>query len=348
MSPLFPIPDRTFIIAEAGVNHNGSLDMARSMIDAAVAAGADAVKFQLFDPQALTTSKVPMAQYQRSGGEQMGVDSQQALLARLALPKEAYEALQEYAQQKGILFLCTPFDDASAKYLCETLRLPYLKIASGEVTNLPFLKRLASYSLPIILSTGMSTLTEIEAAVAAIRSQSEVPLALLHCVSAYPAPVDSLNLKAIQTLKAQFPDCTIGFSDHSLGIHMSIVAVALGARIIEKHFTLDKTLPGPDHKASLSISELADLVSTVREVEQALGDGVKSPQDCERDCMQVARKSLVMRYNRPSGYTLTENDVVIKRPGTGLAPSRLEEVIGKRLKAPVVEDELLTLEKLEV
>jgi N,N'-diacetyllegionaminate synthase len=338
--------NQTFIIAEAGVNHNGDIQLAKALIDLAVRSGANAVKFQLFDPETLTSNATPLAAYQQQNASGTAPKSQRELLTELALPLEAFPDLQAYAEQQGILFLCSPFDEASAQYLHHQLKLPCLKIASGEITNLPFLEMLGELNTPLILSTGMSTLVEIQTAVQAVWKVNKVPLGLLHCVSAYPAPTEAVNLKAMATIQEAFPDCIIGYSDHTLGTHISIAAVALGARIIEKHFTLDKTLPGPDHKASLSVEELQTMVYAIREIEQALGDGVKQPQPCEQDCIQVARKSLVSRYDLPKGHRLTLADLVAKRPGTGISPVYLQELVGKQLNQPVKQDELITLEMI--
>ncbi len=338
--------EKTWIIAEAGVNHNGSMELAKHLIDGAKKAGADAVKFQLFDPEKLTSKAAPLAAYQVKNQQNATTDSQQELLKALALPPETFRELQQYAVQQEILFLCTPFDEGSARFLHEELQLPCLKISSGELTNLPFLEMLSGLNTPILLSTGMGTLDEVHQAVAALRKMHQAPLGLLHCVSSYPAPVEAVNLRAMKTLQHAFPDCVIGYSDHTLDKHVSLAAVALGARIIEKHFTLDTTLPGPDHKASLTVDELTLMIRQIREIEHALGDGIKRPQSCEMDCIAVARKSLVAARDLPAGHVLLAEDIVIKRPGTGIAPARLGQLIGVRLPMAVSQDALLPTDLL--
>lgn len=339
---------RCFIIAEAGVNHNGSMEMAKALIDGAAQAKVDAVKFQLFNPEKLTSKVAPMAAYQQRNNENAGVDSQQALLKSLALPDEAFRELQAYANQRGILFLCTPFDEESALFLHHELKLPALKISSGELTNIPFLEMLGDLNTPVMLSTGMGTLEEVRQAVDAVWKKNRAPLGLFHCVSSYPAPTDAINLHAMATLREAFPECVIGYSDHTLGTHIPAAAVALGARIIEKHFTLDKTLPGPDHQASLTVEELGGMVRQIREVEAGLGDGVKRPQSCELDCINVARKSLVAARDLTAGHVLGREDIAIKRPGTGISPAMLGQVLGQALPAAVQADELLPEALLQV
>ncbi len=339
--------DKTFVIAEAGVNHNGNLSMAKELVDAAIEAKADAVKFQLFNPDTLASKQTPLAAYQAETLSDQKTKTQHDLLASLTLPEEAYKELQAYAAQRGIMFLCTPFDEVAAQYLHHDLQLPMLKIPSGEVTNLPFLRMLGRMNTPIILSTGMSTLAEVQAAEAALRQENpDLPLSLLHCVSSYPTTPDSVNLRALQTLDQAFPNCLIGYSDHTLGWNVTVAAVALGARIIEKHYTLDKDLPGPDHKMSLTAAELKAMMQAIREVESALGDGVKQPQPIEGDCIAKARKSLIIRKDLPAGHQLSLNDLAIKRPGTGISPAQLEAVIGKTLTLPMAEDSVLHWEHL--
>jgi N,N'-diacetyllegionaminate synthase len=345
--PIFDIP-KTFIIAEAGVNHNGSIDLAKQLIDAASKAGASAVKFQLFNPEQLTSKVAPLAEYQAQGSGE--AENQLDMLNALALLPEDFRVLQAYAKQKNILFLCSPFDDESARYLHEELKLPCIKLGSGELTNIPLLQKIAAWKTPIILSTGMANLKETQEAVACIQKSSPLgeqhPLAILHCTSSYPAPFESLNLKACQTLAQHFPHCVVGYSDHSEGIHASIAAVALGVRIIEKHFTLDKNLPGPDHKASISVEELSALVQQIRDIEIALGSGVKEPHPIEQDCTQVARKSLVAARHLPAGHCLTSNDILVKRPGIGIPPAKFDQLIGLTLAQAIQEDALFPDELL--
>jgi N-acetylneuraminate synthase len=345
---IFDTP-QTFIIAEAGVNHNGDLNLARQLIDGAFEAGADAVKFQLFEPSLLASQFAPLAVYQAMASEKPAL-SQLELLRGLALAPKDFIELQAYAQKVGILFLCTPFDEKSADFLHTELKLPCLKLGSGELTNLPYLSMLGRLNTPLILSTGMGTLAEIKTAVACVQEASllgaDAPIALTHCVSAYPAPFNALNLHACQTMAQAFPNCVVGYSDHSPGIHASVAAVALGARIIEKHFTLDKTLPGPDHQASLTVEELKMMIQQIRDIEIALGDGNKAPQPIELDCLQVARKSLVAAHNLPVGHRLTAKDILIKRPGTGIPPAGLEKLIGLTLLQSIQEDALFPTELL--
>jgi N,N'-diacetyllegionaminate synthase len=328
---------RCFVIAEAGVNHNGDLGLARRLVDAAADAGADAVKFQTFRTGALVSAAAPKARYQvetTGGGE-----SQQAMLARLELSAEAHAALMQHAARRGLVFFSTPFDEASADLL-EGLGVDLFKVPSGEVTNVPLLRHIAAKGRPVLLSTGMCTLDEVAAAVATIRAAGDPPLAILHCVSAYPAPAEDTNLKAMDTLRARF-DCPVGLSDHSLGIEIALAAVARGAALLEKHVTLDRTLPGPDHRASLEPADFAALVRGVRAVESALGDGVKRPMPSELDTRAVARRSLVAARALAAGHRLGPDDIAIKRPGTGIPPADMDRVLGQRLRRGVAADELL-------
>jgi N-acetylneuraminate synthase/N,N'-diacetyllegionaminate synthase len=327
----------TFVIAEAGVNHNGDLDLARRLIDAAAAAGADAVKFQTFRTEALVSAAAPKARYQvETTG---GAESQQAMLARLELGRDAHAMLRDHAAACGLVFFSTPFDEASADLL-GALGVELFKVPSGEVTNLPLLRHVAAKGRPVLLSTGMSTLDEVAAAVETIRAAGDPPLAILHCVSAYPAPVEDTNLRAMDTLHARFGR-PVGLSDHTLGIEIALAAVARGAAVLEKHLTLDRALPGPDHRASLEPTDFAALVRGVRAIERALGDGDKRPMPSELDTRSVARRSLVAARALPAGHRLTRGDVAIKRPGTGLAPADLEAVVGRTLARAVGADELL-------
>jgi sialic acid synthase SpsE/CMP-N-acetylneuraminic acid synthetase len=315
-----------FVIAEAGVNHNGDPAMAARLIDAAAAVGADAVKFQTFDPAALASAQAPTAEYQRRSGES-GAD-QREMLARLALPVEAWAGLQRRARERGIEFLSTPFDDSSADLL-EGLGVPAFKVGSGELTNLPFIGRLAARGRPLLLSTGMADMVEVAAAVDAVRAHGDVPLALFHCVSSYPADPADANLRAIETLRRAFGVPT-GWSDHTPGTEVAVAAVAAGATLIEKHLTLDRRLPGPDHAASLQPREFEALVRSVRAVEAAMGSGDKVPVVAERDVARVARRSLHWRRSLPAGHVVGDDDVDILRPGTGLAPALANTLVGRR------------------
>lgn len=328
-----------FVIAEAGVNHNGDLALAKRLIDAAHAAGADAVKFQTFKAERLVTAAASKAAYQARTGS--AAESQLAMLQRLELSPGMHVELQAHCQATGILFLSTPFEEVSADLL-DQLGLPLFKIPSGEITNLPFLAYLARKGRPLILSTGMSTLGEVEAAVTTIAAAGQPPLALLHCVTQYPAPVAEINLRAMATLAAAF-GLPVGYSDHTTGTHISLAAVALGACIIEKHFTLDRTLPGPDHAASLEPVELHALASAIRDVEAALGDGRKRPMPCEAECARVARKSLVAAHDLQAGARLSASDMAIKRPGTGLAPALGAHLLGLTLACDLPADTVLQM-----
>lgn len=326
-----------FIIAEAGVNHNGSLDLALRLIDAAKASGADAVKFQTFRADLLATRSAQKAPYQErttASGE-----SQFEMLKRLELDASAHQRLLDHSRQAGIQFLSSPFDMQSADLLA-ALGVPLFKVPSGEITNLPFLEHLARKGRPLILSTGMSTLGEVEEAVRVIQSAGSQQLTLLHCVTEYPAPYPEVNLRAMQTLKTAF-GLPVGYSDHTPGIDIAIAAAALGAEVIEKHFTLDRSLPGPDHAASLEPGELQHMVAAIRNVEAALGTGIKAPAPCELPNLAVARKSVVAARSLPAGHQLATGDLDIKRPGNGIAPKLLPALIGRTLRSGVAKDEII-------
>ena len=332
-----------FIVAEAGVNHNGDLKTARQLVDVAVEAGADAVKFQTFKAERLATPSAPKALYQLQGTDKS--ESQLKMLQSLELSEEAHRELSAYCRKQGILFLSTPFDEASADLLAG-LGVPAFKISSGELTNLPFLRRVAGHGRPMIVSTGMSTLEEVESAVRTIGEVNRRGLVLLHCISLYPADPSEANLRAMQTLSETFR-LPVGYSDHTPGTTVSLAAVALGACVIEKHFTLDRDLPGPDHRASLEPEELKDLVQGIRTVEKALGHGRKEPFPREMETAAVARKSLVAARNIPAGSRLKEEFVTAKRPGTGLPPSWIGRVVGKEAARDIAEGTLLTPEMLK-
>lgn len=333
----------TFIVAEAGVNHNGDPALALALVDAAADAGADAVKFQTFRAEALVSRAAPKAGYQV---ETTGAgETQREMLSRLELTMDDFARVQERCRSRDIVFFSTPFDEESADGL-ERLRPPLFKVPSGEVTNLPFLRHLARKGRPLIVSTGMCTLDEVATAMAAIREAGGGPVALLQCVSAYPAPPEDMNLRAMDTLRARF-GVPVGLSDHTLGVEVALAAVARGAAIVEKHLTLDKALPGPDHRASLDVSEMAALVRGIRTVESALGDGEKRPAASELDTRRIARKSLVATRSLRAGERLTAAVVAIKRPGTGIAPGDLERVLGRRLRHDVGADEVIPWSALD-
>jgi N,N'-diacetyllegionaminate synthase len=331
-----------FVIAEAGVNHNGDIALARQLIDVAAKAGAHAVKFQSFKTDRLVTKSAPTADYQkRNTGSS---ESQENMLRRLELSDEAHRELQEYSRTKNILFLSTPFDTQSADLL-DSLKMPAFKISSGEVTNLPFLRYIAQKRKPVILSTGMATLGEVETALQALKDGGNPPVALLHCVSNYPAQAADTNLRAMRTIEQAF-GVTVGYSDHTLGIAVPLAAVALGACIIEKHFTLDRSLPGPDHAASAEPAELEALVKGIQSVQSALGHGRKEPAASEASTAAVARRSIVAGRDIPENCVLDRDALALLRPGNGLPPAMLEFVIGRRARKAIKSGELIALDML--
>ncbi len=333
----------TFVIAEAGVNHNGELVLAKQLVEAACAAGADAVKFQSFKADRLATTNAPTAAYQRR--QTNSPKSQVEMLQRLELSLEAHRELSRYCRAKGIIFLSTPFDASSADMLAD-LGVPAFKIASGELTNLPFLAHVARFGKPLLISTGMSYLSEVEAALRTVREAGNQAVVLLHCVSDYPAEPADANLRAMQTLRAAF-GAPVGFSDHTLGTSVALAAVALGACVVEKHLTLDRNLPGPDHQASLGPMEFQRLVEGIRTVEAALGTGIKQPTERERAIAAVARRSLVTNCDIPAGTVLEASMVEMKRPGTGLPFAALSYLIGRRVRWNIPQGTLVTAEMFE-
>ena len=330
--------DRVCIIAEAGVNHNGSLSMAKDLIRTAKECGADIVKFQTAKLDSLVSRFAPMAEYQRenTGRE----ESQKEMLKKLLLPFEVFPVLAEYCQSVGIRFLSTPFDLESISFLNHLQEI--WKIPSGEITNLPYLRAVGRTRKPVILSTGMSELPEIAAAVRVLRDNGSGNITLLHCTTEYPAPPEEVNLRAMETLHKEF-GLPVGYSDHTRGIEIPIAAAALGAVVIEKHFTLDRGLEGPDHKASLEPDELAEMVRGIRKIESALGDGVKRVTPSEAKNQPVARKSIVAAVPIRKGELLTENMLSVKRPGNGISPMRWDEIIGTYAVRDFQEDELICL-----
>jgi N-acetylneuraminate synthase/N,N'-diacetyllegionaminate synthase len=310
--------------------------LAKKLIDAAKDAGADAVKFQTFKAENIVVKNAEKAEYQK---ETTGEGSQYDMIKKLELTEEDFEELANYAKKKDILFLSSPFDKESVDLLYG-LDVPVFKVGSGEITNFPLLKHIAKKEKPIILSTGISTLGEVEEALNVIRSEGVEDVILLHCVSNYPARIEDVNLRAMGTLKQAFK-IPVGFSDHTLGITVPIAAVALGACVIEKHFTLDRSLPGPDHKASLEPDELREMVKSIRDVGKALGDGIKRPTINEEEIKKVARRSIVAKADIPEGTIITENMLDIKRPGTGIPPSKLNKVLRKKTIKNIKKDEIL-------
>ncbi|HHX8795215.1 TPA: N-acetylneuraminate synthase [Enterococcus faecium] len=329
-----------YVIAEIGVNHNGSLDLALESIDKAKECGANAVKFQTFKTNKLVSKKAPMAKYQK---DNLKEDSSQfEMLKKLELSQSDFIRIKDYCIQNKIDFLSTPFDEESADFL-KQIGVQGFKIGSGDLTNLPFLRKIDMYGLPVLLSTGMADIHEISEAVDCF---IDSPVTILHCTSNYPASSEDINLLAINTLKEMF-GIPVGYSDHSLGYDVGICAVAMGAKVIEKHFTLDKELPGPDHKASLDPQEFADFVKHIRNTEIFLGDGVKRAMPSELSTKEVSRKSLVVTENLNVGDILTEKSLTIKRPGNGIAPKFLYQYIGKKVKRPISADSVLLEEDVE-
>ena len=330
---------RCFLIAEAGVNHNGSLEKAHSLVDVAADAGADAIKFQIFTPKRLVSPSAPKAEYQFAATG--SADSQLEMLERLTLSRSGFAELRRHAEERGIVFLCTAFDEENADFLVE-LGIGAFKVPSGEITNHPFLAHLARKGKPLLVSTGMSTLAEVEAAVTVIETEGSPPLALFHCVSQYPAPENECNLRAMSTMRAAF-DVPVGWSDHTLGIGISLASVAAGAELIEKHFTLSRDLPGPDHAASLEPAELTQLVRQVRELEATLGSGVKVPAPSELANVRLVRRSLHASRRLAAGQALEASDCIALRPAGGIPPSRMGEIVGRLLATDIEEGQQLAM-----
>jgi N-acetylneuraminate synthase len=333
---------KVIVIAEAGVNHNGSLDTARRLVEAAKDAGADAVKFQTFKAEALVSRGAPKAAYQRRLTN--ADESQFDMLKRLELDAAAHADIMAHCRRVGIDFMSSPFDEDSADVL-ENLGLQRFKLGSGELTNLPLLAHVARKGKPLILSTGMATLGEVEAALDAFHKHGGTDVTLLHCVTQYPTPVEQVNLRAMLTLHAAF-GVPVGYSDHTEGTEVAIAAVALGARVIEKHFTLDRCMEGPDHKASLEPGELARMVREIHSVCLALGDGIKRPALCEVANIPIARKSIVAARSIMKGAVISKEDLSIKRPGHGIAPADLDKIIGLRAATDLQADAVITWDAL--
>ena len=333
---------RTFIIAEAGVNHNGNMDTAIKLIDMAKKAGADAIKFQTFKSERLVTRSTPKAKYQKANTG--SGESQLEMLKRLELTSDNFKRLFSYCRKKNIIFMSTPFDEKSADML-DRLGMGFFKIPSGEITNKPLIQHIAGKNKPVILSTGMSYLSEVEKAVRWIyeiwnKSGFNQQLTLLHCVSDYPAHAADINLYAMNTLKTAF-GLSVGYSDHTLGIEVPIAAVAIGAKVIEKHFTLDKNMKGPDHKASLEPDELKAMVKAIRNVEKAMGDGIKRPTEKEDETRIIARRSLVAKRDLKKGDVINSGDIIIKRPGSGILPDVKETIRGIKASKNIIADSVI-------
>ena len=332
---------KTLIIAEAGVNHNGDIAIAKALVAEAASAGADFVKFQTFKADHLVSSDAPTASYQQ---ENTGEALQHEMIAKLELSRGDHEILIDECIAHGIRFFSTAFDENSFDLLMQLDCLEMIKVPSGELNNLPLLRYMAGHGKPIILSTGMAILGEVEAAIDAIESAGTLrsQITVLHCTTEYPAPMDEVNLRAMIALKNAF-GVKVGYSDHTIGIEVSIAAVALGATIIEKHFTLDRTLPGPDHNASLEPAELRSLVNSIRNVELALGDGVKRRTKSESWNLPIARKSIVARCPISVGEVFTIDNLAVKRPGAGISPMRWDEILGRRAIRAFDTDEMIEI-----
>jgi N,N'-diacetyllegionaminate synthase len=332
---------RVFIIAEAGVNHNASLKFAKDMVDAAAEAGADAVKFQTFKARDMVSKSAVKAAYQKRTTKRS--ESQFEMIKKLELDEKAHRELIVYCEEKGIIFISSPFDLKSIDLL-NNLGFAIFKIPSGEITNLPYLKKIGGLRKRIILSTGMSDLEEIGAALSILIEAGTLRenITVVHCNTAYPTPIRDVNLLAMLTIQKRF-DVNIGYSDHTLGIEIPIAAAALGAAVIEKHFTLSRKMDGPDHKSSLEPNELKDMVKAIRNVEKALGDGIKRPSPSEFKNMPLVRKSIVAAEWIKSGALFTEKNIAIKRPGTGISPMEWDRVIGKPAKRDFYKDEAILL-----
>ena len=337
------IPEHVLIIAEAGVNHNGSIELAKQLVDKAVEAGVDVIKFQTFKSEKLVSKSARQAEYQRKNIGEKSDDSQYNMLKRLELSETDHEILIDYCKQKGIRFFSTAFDLDSIDYL-HSLNMGLWKIPSGEITNYPYIKKIAQYGEPVILSTGMCELSDIEAALNVLIEEgvSKEDITILHCNTEYPTPFEDVNLKAMQEIGNKF-GVKVGYSDHTRGIEVPIAAVALGATVIEKHFTLDRNMEGPDHKASLEPDELKAMVSGIRNIEKALGSGHKQVSDSERKNIVVARKSIVAARDIKKGELLTEENLAVKRPGTGISPMRWEEIVGTKAIKDFSEEDLIEI-----
>ena len=332
--------NKTFIIAEAGVNHNGSMEMAFQLIDVAAAAKADAVKFQTFEAEKIIAVHAPKANYQKATTD--SDESQLEMVKKLELDEKVHTLLNQHCQGKGIQFLSTPFDLESIDLL-NRLGLEIFKIPSGEITNLPYLRKLGALKKRLILSTGMADLGEIKAALGVLNESgtSLENITVLHCNTEYPTPFEDVNLKAMLTIRDAFPGISVGYSDHTNGIEVSIAAVAMGATVIEKHFTLDRNLPGPDHHASLEPHELTAMISGIRNIEKALGSRIKKPSPSELKNRPIARKSIVAAASIKKGETFTVMNITVKRPGTGISPMRWDEIIGSKAQKSYRRDDLI-------
>jgi len=331
---------KVFIIAEAGVNHNGKLDLAYKLVDVAVKAGADAVKFQTFKPEKVVSRFAKKARYQKETTD--AAESQLDMIKKLDLGYEAFVELKKYCDKKGIVFSSTPFDSDSIEFL-DQLGLDIFKIPSGEITNLPYLRKIGSLNKQVIMSTGMADLKEVKESLDVLIScgTDREGITILHCNTEYPTPFDDVNLKAMLTIRDEL-SVKVGYSDHTPGIEVPVAAVALGAEVIEKHFTLDKNMEGPDHRASLEPDELKAMVSAIRNIEKAMGDGIKRPSPSELKNKPIACKSIVAAKDIRKGEAFTEENLTVKRPGTGISPMRWDEIIWQKAERNYKADELIS------
>ncbi len=333
----------SFIIAEAGVNHNGEIDRARELVQVARDAAADAIKFQIFYADKLVTRQAEQAAYQTQNlGKK---ETQYEMLKRLELPDQAFAELKTYAESLGLIFMATPFDKSAIDFLYELGVYAY-KVGSGDLTNIPYLSHMAKTGIPMIVSTGMSVIEEVMAAKMVIASAGNDQLVFLHCTSNYPCPYEETNLRAMNTLRRE-TGCLVGYSDHTEGIVVPSTAVAMGAVVIEKHFTTDRNLPGPDHKASLEPEELKEMVRQIRLIETIMGEEEKKPTAAELEVAKVARKSVVALVDIPAHTTITADMLTIKRPGTGISPSKIHTFLGKKTKQYIPAETLLSWDMIQ-
>ena len=334
---------KVFIIAEAGVNHNGKMELAYKLVDAAKESGVDAVKFQIFKSEKLISKSTKMADYQKENLKEN--ISQLDMVKKLELSYEDFIKINEYCKEKGIMFMATPFDNDSLDFLVDILKADVLKIGSGDLNNYPFLEKVALKNKEIILSTGMSNLSDIEGALDFISQYTDKEVKVLHCTTNYPCPMNEVNLKAMNTIKDAFK-VAVGYSDHTLGIEVPIAAVALGAEIIEKHFTLDKTMEGPDHVASLEPNELKEMTRTIRNIEKALGSGIKKPNKSEVKIQSIVKRKIVLAKEVEANHILTENDLEYKRCENGIESKYYKSIIGKKVKRKIEADSPLMWEDI--
>ena len=329
---------KVFIIAEAGVNHNGDINLAYKMIDEAKKANVDCIKFQTFNSSNLVSKYAQKADYQK---KTTGDGSQIDMLKKLELTYSDFTSIKEYCNKIGICFISTPFDIDSIEFL-DSLDIPFWKIPSGEITNYPYLKTIAKTERPVILSTGMSTIDDIRQAINVLTQNGTTNIKLLHCNTEYPTPYEDVNLNAMKTMHDIF-GYEVGYSDHTKGIEIPVAAVAMGATVVEKHFTLDRNMEGPDHKASLEPNELSEMVKSIRNVEKSFGNGIKVPSESEKKNINIARKSIVAKKDIKKGDIFTEDNITTKRPGSGISPMKWNDIIGVRAKKDFNEDDLIEL-----